>query len=72
LCHNQVRPHLLSIASMNRDGFGKNIITAQELSDKEINTARLQVGAFINENVDMEPLSLYRGLSKPRMVCPLS
>jgi len=44
----------LSIASMNRDGFGKNIFTGQEVSDKEINAARLQVGAFINEDVDIQ------------------
>jgi len=44
----------LSIASMNRDGFGKNIITGQEVSDKEINAARLQVGAFISEDVDIQ------------------
>jgi len=44
----------LSIASMNRDGFGKNIFTGQEVSDKEINAARLQVGVFINEDVDIQ------------------
>jgi len=44
----------LSIASMNRDGFGKNIITGQDVSDKQINAARLQLGAFINENLDIQ------------------
>jgi len=44
----------ISLASMNRDGFGKNLITGQDVSDKEINAARLQVGAFINENVDIQ------------------
>jgi len=44
----------LSVASMNRDGFGKNILTGQDVSDKEINAARLQVGAFINDDVNIQ------------------
>jgi len=44
----------VSIASLNRDGFGKNIITGQHVSDKEINAVRLQLGAFINENLDLQ------------------
>jgi len=44
----------ISVASMNRDGFGRNLETGQHVSDKEINAARLQLGAFINDDVDVQ------------------
>ncbi|WP_340648023.1 TonB-dependent receptor [Pseudoxanthomonas winnipegensis] len=44
----------LSVASMNRDGFGKNLVNDQEVSDKEINAARFQLGAFANEQFDAQ------------------
>ncbi|WP_395788186.1 TonB-dependent receptor [Aquimonas sp.] len=34
----------LAVASLNRDGFGKNVITQQEVSDKEILAARASLG----------------------------
>ncbi|HET6783678.1 MAG TPA: TonB-dependent receptor plug domain-containing protein, partial [Pseudoxanthomonas sp.] len=33
----------LSVASLNRDGFGENLLTGQPVSDKEILAARLQL-----------------------------
>ena len=43
-----------SVASLNHDGFGENLYSGQEVSDKEINVARLQLGAFVNENLDFQ------------------
>ena len=44
----------VAMASMNRDGFGKNLLTGQEVSDKEINAARLQLGAYSQEDFDVQ------------------
>ncbi len=43
----------VSVASMNRDGFGKNIVTDQQVSDKEINAARISFGIFASESFDV-------------------
>ncbi len=44
----------VSMASMNRDGFGKNTYTGQDVSDKEINAARLQLGAYSQDDFDVQ------------------
>lgn len=44
----------VAMASMNRDGFGKNLLTGQDVSDKEINAARLQLGAYSQEDFDVQ------------------
>ncbi|WP_313170391.1 TonB-dependent receptor [Stenotrophomonas sp.] len=44
----------VAVASMNRDGFGKNTYTGQDVSDKEINAARLQVGAYSQDDFDVQ------------------
>ncbi|MBU8974817.1 TonB-dependent receptor [Lysobacter sp. MMG2] len=43
----------LAVASLNRDGFGDNLFSGQEVSDKEILAARGQLGAYVNENLDI-------------------
>jgi iron complex outermembrane recepter protein len=43
----------VSVASLNRDGFGENIVTRQPVSDKEINTARVSFGIFASETFDV-------------------
>jgi iron complex outermembrane receptor protein len=43
----------VSVASMNRDGFGTNTFTGQDVSDKEINAARFELGAFAGDNFDV-------------------
>lgn len=43
----------ISVASMNRDGFGENIVTKQDVSDKEVNAARISFGIFASENFDI-------------------
>ncbi|MBD9376536.1 TonB-dependent receptor [Pseudoxanthomonas sp. PXM04] len=44
----------VAVASMNRDGFGENTHTRQDVSDKEINAARLQLGAYAGDNFDVQ------------------
>ncbi len=44
----------VSVASMNRDGFGTNLYTGQEVSDKEINVARFQLGAYAGDDLDIQ------------------
>ncbi|HZH43789.1 MAG TPA: TonB-dependent receptor [Lysobacter sp.] len=44
----------VAVASLNRDGFGENRRTGQEVSDKEILAARGQLGAWINDDLDVQ------------------
>jgi iron complex outermembrane receptor protein len=44
----------VAVASMNRDGFGTNTETGQEVSDKEINAARFQLGAYAGDDFDVQ------------------
>ena len=44
----------IAVASLSRDGFGENVVTHQPVSDKEILTARGQVGAFISDDFDVQ------------------
>ena len=44
----------VSVASMNRDGFGENKFNGQEVSDKEINAVRLQLGAYSQDDFDVQ------------------
>jgi len=44
----------VAVASMNRDGFGTNLETGEEISDKEINAARLQLGAYASDDFDVQ------------------
>ncbi len=44
----------VSVASMNHDGFGRNLTTGQQVSDKEINAARVQLGAYASEEFDVQ------------------
>ena len=44
----------VAVASMNRDGFGENTITHQPISDKEINAARFNLGAYAGDDFDVQ------------------
>ncbi|HWU71194.1 MAG TPA: TonB-dependent receptor [Pseudoxanthomonas sp.] len=44
----------VAVASMNRDGFGENLYTKQDVSDKEINAARVQLGAYAGDDFDVQ------------------
>jgi len=44
----------VSVASLNRDGYGENLHTGQQVSDKEILAARAQLGAYVNDDLDIQ------------------
>jgi iron complex outermembrane recepter protein len=44
----------VAVASLNRDGFGENVVTDQPVSDKEINALRFNVGAFAGDDLDIQ------------------
>ncbi|GAB3331439.1 TonB-dependent receptor [Marilutibacter aestuarii] len=43
----------ISVASLNRDGYGENRITKQDVSDKEILTLRAELGAYVSDDFDI-------------------
>ncbi len=44
----------IAVASLNRDGFGENVNTDQDVSDKEINALRLNLGAYAGDDFDVQ------------------
>lgn len=44
----------LAVASLNRDGYGENRFTGEDVSDKEILAARGQLGAFVNDDFNVQ------------------
>ncbi|RPE81436.1 TonB-dependent receptor [Vulcaniibacterium tengchongense] len=44
----------LSVASLNRDGFGDNLYSGQDVSDKEILAVRGQLGAYVSDDLDIQ------------------
>ncbi len=44
----------IAVASMNRDGFGENTLTGQPISDKQVNAARLNLGAYAGDDFDVQ------------------
>lgn len=44
----------LSVANLNRDGFGKNLTNDQDVSDKEISAMRFQLGAYAGDDLDFQ------------------
>lgn len=44
----------LAIADLHRDGFGENIVTGDDVSDKKVKAARLNVGAYVTDNLDLQ------------------
>ena len=44
----------LAVADMHRDGFGENVVTGEDVSDKDITAFRLNVGAFVTEDFDLQ------------------
>ena len=44
----------LSVASLHRDGFGENVVTGQDVSDKEILAMRGQLGAYVTEDFNLQ------------------
>ncbi|TXI46109.1 MAG: TonB-dependent receptor [Lysobacter sp.] len=44
----------VAVASLNRDGFGDNIVTKQPASDKEINALRFSLGGYSHDDFDFQ------------------
>ncbi|KAG1465170.1 hypothetical protein G6F57_013450 [Rhizopus arrhizus] len=44
----------VAVASMNHDGFGENTINGQPVSDKQVNAARLNLGAYAGDDFDVQ------------------
>ena len=44
----------ISVASLNNDGFGENIITGDPVSNKDIMAYRLALGAYVTDNFDLQ------------------
>jgi iron complex outermembrane receptor protein len=44
----------LSVASLNNDGFGRNILTGDPVSDKDIMAYRLALGAYVTDALDLQ------------------
>lgn len=44
----------VAVASMNHDGFGENTYSDQPVSDKQINAARLNLGAYAGDDFDVQ------------------
>ncbi|WP_439448581.1 TonB-dependent receptor [Stenotrophomonas sp. ATs4] len=44
----------VAVASMNHDGFGENTFNGQPVSDKQVNAARLNLGAYAGDDFDVQ------------------
>ena len=44
----------LAVAKLDRDGFGENLVTGADVSDKDVFAVRGQLGAFVNDNLDIQ------------------
>ncbi|WDM61875.1 TonB-dependent receptor [Stenotrophomonas forensis] len=44
----------VAVASMNHDGFGENTVNGQPVSDKQVNAARLNLGAYAGDDFDVQ------------------
>ncbi|GAB3730297.1 TonB-dependent receptor [Silanimonas algicola] len=44
----------LAVAKLDRDGFGENRVTGDDVSDKDVFAIRGQLGAFVNDQLDIQ------------------
>jgi len=44
----------IALATLNNDGFGKNIITGDPVSDKNILAWRASIGAYVNDDINFQ------------------
>ncbi len=44
----------VALATLNNDGFGKNIITGDPVSDKDIFAVRASLGAYVNDDINFQ------------------
>ena len=62
------------VASWNRDGFGHNPITGDDVSNKKIDVARLNLGAYIKDDLNVQfaadRLNEHSGVCGAQMLAP--
>jgi iron complex outermembrane receptor protein len=44
----------ISVADMHRDGFGENLVTGDDVSDKDITAWRFNLGAYVTDEFDVQ------------------
>ena len=44
----------ISVADLHRDGFGENLITGEQVSDKKIRAIRANLGAYVTDAFDLQ------------------
>ncbi len=44
----------ISVADLHRDGFGENLVTGAQVSDKKIRAFRANLGAYVTDAVDLQ------------------
>ncbi len=44
----------ISVADLHRDGFGENIVTGEDVSDKDITAFRLNLGAYVTDDFNLQ------------------
>ena len=44
----------VSVADLHRNGFGENIVTGDDVSDKDITAFRMNLGAYVTEDFDLQ------------------
>ncbi|HSD17806.1 MAG TPA: TonB-dependent receptor [Thermomonas sp.] len=44
----------IAIADLHRDGFGENLVTGAQVSDKKIRAIRANLGAYVTEGFDLQ------------------
>jgi iron complex outermembrane receptor protein len=44
----------VAVASLNRDGFGQNLVTGDDVSDKNIDAYRLNLGAYVSDDINIQ------------------
>ncbi|WP_036168514.1 TonB-dependent receptor [Noviluteimonas dokdonensis] len=44
----------VAVADMHRNGFGENLVTGDDVSDKDVTAFRLSVGAFVTDDFDLQ------------------
>ncbi len=44
----------VSVADLHRNGFGRNLTTGEDVSDKRVRAARFNLGAYVSDKVDLQ------------------
>ena len=44
----------ISVADLHRDGFGENLVTVAQVSDKKVRAVRANLGAYVTDSFDLQ------------------